>query len=98
MAVGDNVGTFSSVANNGTKDLQPASGIHWTVTTLIPEQGLKTEVYLCDDASGTNKKLIRTIYEDTHALTYQLRNDLWIQLKNVSGATQFLGYMGKETK
>src|SRR5262245_26096761 len=98
MAVGDNIGTFSSVANNGTKAVQPSSSIHWTVTTLICEQGLKTEVYLADDASGTNKKLLETIYTPQHALTYQLRNDLWLELKNVSGSTQFLGFMGKETK
>src|SRR5262245_44393062 len=98
MAIGDNVGTFSSVANNGTKAVQPSSAIHWTITTLVCEQGLKTEVYLADDASGTNKKLVETLYGVRHALTWQLRNDLWLELKNVSGSTQFLGFMGKETK
>jgi hypothetical protein len=98
MAVGDNIGTFSTVAASGVKAVQPSGAVQWTVTTLICEQGKKTEVYLADDASGTNKKLIGTIYAETHALTYQLRNDLWLELKNVDAGAQFLGFMGKETK
>lgn len=99
MAVGDTVTALVSKANNATLDIQPGSGVEWFIHTLVSEQGLKIEVYLVDDAAGTNKKLIDTTTGGSvHGLTYRVTNVGWIQLKNTSGSTQFIGYQGVITK
>lgn len=99
MAVGDTVTAFVSKTNNSTLDIQPAAGVEWLIHTLLAEQGLSTEVYQVDDAAGTNKKKTDTLQGGSvHGLTFRVTNVGWIQLKNVSGSTQFIGYHGVITK
>ena len=99
MAVGDTVTALVSKTNNSTLDIQPSAGVEWFIHTLVSEQGLKIEVYAVDDAAGTNKKLVDTTLGGTlHGLTFRVTNVGWIQLKNTSGSTQFIGYQGVVTK
>jgi cytoskeletal protein RodZ len=99
MATGDSVGTLVSKTNNSTLDIQPGVGAEWFVHSLFSEQGLSMEVYRVDDATGTNKKKTMTLVGgEAQRLTMRVTNDRWIQLKNVSGSTQFIGYEGVITK
>lgn len=99
MAFGDAVGALTSTANNATLDIHPGSGVEWFITSIFSEQGLAIEVYRVDDAAGTNKKkTMTTVGGEVQSLTMRATNDRWIQLKNVSGSTQFIGYEGSISK
>lgn len=98
MAVADAVGTLVSKTNNSTLDIQPGSGAEWFIQNLFSEQGMSIEVYRVDDAAGTNKKKVMTLVGGEVQVGMRATNDRWIQLKNVSGSTQFIGYDGVVTK
>jgi hypothetical protein len=100
MAVGDAVNAFTSTANNANLDVQPGSGVEWFIHTVYGEEALGAyEIWRGDDASFTNSKKVRTVAAgDVHGLTYRVTNAKPMRIKNVSGATQFLGYDGVITK
>ena len=98
MAVGDAVGVIVSKTNNSTLDIKPGAAVEWFIQNLIAEQGLAMEVYRVDDAAGTNKKKTITLVGGEVQVGMRVREDFWIQLKNVSGSTQFIGYDGVITK
>lgn len=104
MAVGDTVTALVSKTNNSTLDIQPGSGVEWFVHTIFSQQQTlgvtpSIEIYQVDDAAGTNKKLTDTFLGGSvHGLTFRVTNIGWIQLKNISGSTQFIGYHAVITK
>lgn len=103
MAVGDAVTALVSKTNNSTLDIQPSSGVEWLIQNLFSEvQAVGTtpsiEVYRVDDAAGTNKKKTMILLGGEVAAVVRVTNVGWIQLKNISGSTQFIGYDGVITK
>lgn len=97
MAVGDTVsyGAYN-VANNGTTDIQPGSGVEVLIHTIETQATKSMEIYRTSD--GTNFILLETITQSAHGLTFRATNTFWLRLKNVSGGTAGNFAEGVQTK
>ena len=99
MPVSAAVNALVSKTNNSTLDIKPGAGAEWLIHTLISEQQASNvtpsiEVYRVDDASGTNKKKTMTLLGGEVETRIHVTENSWVQLKNISGSTQFIGYDG----
>ena len=93
MTVGDTVvGLSASVADDGYMDIQPGSGIEWSIHNIFWADAV--EIYWYDgtntikfDSDGGNGARLNTVLEVT--------NSKYIRVKNVSDAVQNIGYSGR---
>lgn len=95
MAAGDVVSSLTSTANNGTLSAQPGSGVEWVLHNVY--FGGAMELYYTD---GTNSIKIDsdTTLGARLGTVFHVNNTRYIQIKNVSGGTVYLGYDGVITK
>lgn len=92
-AIGDVVTIIPTlVANNLTLDIKPLSGM-WTIHNL--SYGGAMELYKTD---GTNSIKVQSDPSGGGCLSYMLHCTpiSWYQLKNVSGASAYMSYDGKQ--
>lgn len=99
MAVGDQVvGGTHAAASNATLNIQPGVGVEWLITTVGATNGGSLTVNYAAD--GTNF-VIADVYSaggTVHGLQWRLTNSQILQLKNTSGGTADIWYMGVVTK
>jgi len=94
MAVGDSVvGLSASVADAAYMNIQPGSGVKWSIHNLFWANSV--EIYWYD---GTNSILIDSMTGNGARLNTVLEctNTKYLRVKNVAGETQNLGYSGRE--
>lgn len=99
MSVGDSVSDLQSLASDGTLDIQPAVGAEYLIHTIFSGQGKALEVYVAGAGSPTLYALVDSLSGGSaHSLTLRVTNSTYLRLKNVSGGTAYVGYMGVVTK
>lgn len=91
MAVGDNVLSHSSIANNASLTIRPGSGEEWILHNLY--FGGAWELYRTDGTntikvdSGTGVRMLTQLkLKATYSIYYTI--------KNVSGGSVYMGYDG----
>lgn len=96
MAVGDAVASMSAaVANNGTVNIQPGSGVEWVIHNTYYEGAV--EFYIVNGAN-TIKFDSDTTFGARLGAMYHLTNTQYLQIKNVSGGAIDIAYDGIQTK
>jgi hypothetical protein len=95
MAIGDVTIALSPVADDGYLDIQPGPGVEWVIHNILAPIDTAVELYL---SNGTNE-----IKVDEHSagfvdVHFHCTNSIYYRIKNVSGATAYLGYDGVVTK
>jgi len=96
MAVGESVITMSSIANNAYLTIQPSAGTEYMISNIHSNGSI--EIYYSD---GTNRILFEKIITSPYATALQklfTNNTYYIQVKNVSGSTNYIGYSGIQVK
>lgn len=96
MAVGDVVsGLSASVANNGTVNIQPASGVEWVIHNVYYSGAV--ELYTVNGANII-KFDSDTTFGARLGAVFHLNNTQYLQIKNVSGGAINIAYDGVQTK
>lgn len=95
MAIGDVTISLTSVADDGYLDIRPSAGVEWVIHNILAEIGTSVELYM---SNGTNE-----IKVDEHSagfvdVHFHCTNSIYYRIKNVSGASAYLGYDGVVTK
>lgn len=95
MAIGDVTISLASVADDGYLDIRPSAGVEWVIHNILAEIGASVELYM---SNGTNE-----IKVDEHSagfvdVHFHCTNSIYYRVKNVSGASAYLGYDGVVTK
>ncbi len=97
MTVGDSVAAIStSVADNASVDVQPASGVEWILQNVYAAGAV--EIYYTD---GTNTCGVADQLTGAGSLTnmvHRCTNGYYIKIKNVSGGAINIGYSGVISK
>lgn len=96
MSVGDIFATHGSVTNGGYMTIQPSGTTEWGIQNIYIPYGVECELYRTD---GTNEILLYKL-TDTIQFTQPLNSTLsiYFRVKNVSGASAYMGYDGKVSK
>lgn len=94
MAVGDATTGLSSIANNAYLDIQAGIGVEWIIHNIYYPDAV--EIYLTD---GTNE--IKFDFDTSSGArlgyVFHVTNGHYLRVKNVSGATMYIGYDGVVT-
>lgn len=95
MAVGDATVGLSSIASASYLTIQPGAGVEWIIHNLYYPDAV--EIYLSD---GTNEIKFDFDISAGGRLGYvfHVTNTHYLRVKNVSGATMYIGYDGVVTK
>jgi hypothetical protein len=98
MAQGDAVSGWASVASGAYLDVQPGSGVEWSLFAFYSPAEIS--VWHTD---GTHSYQITPVSAaGVPALLNNLglvaTNAKWWRIKNENGSTQYLGYDGRQTK
>jgi hypothetical protein len=99
MAVGDQVvgGTHGAI-NNATLNIQPGAGVEWLITTVGATNGGSLTVNYAVDGANFVAADVYASGGTTHGLQWRLTNSVILQLKNTSGGSADIWYMGVVTK
>jgi Tfp pilus assembly protein FimT len=96
MAVGDvTSGLSASIANNGTVNVQPASGAEWVIHNVYYTGAV--EFYIVNGAN-TIKFDSDTAFGARLGAVFHVNNTQYLQIKNVSGGAINIAYDGVITK
>lgn len=95
MAIGQAVNTFSSVATGSYIDIQPDAGDEWIIHNILVSDSAAIELYYTD---GTNEERVLATTGGFLDYHFHVTNSVYYRVKNVSGATEYIGYDGIVSK
>lgn len=95
MAAGDVKSGLASVASGGFLNIQPPATEEWVIINIFVPSGKSAELYFSD---GTNSVLVESRAGGWVGYSFHVTNALYLRVKNLDTAAQYIGYSGLQTK
>jgi hypothetical protein len=92
-ALNQTVNAYSSIANNAFLTIQPPSTEEWVVFNIYAPVGTSTELYVSDGTTDTKIDTDNT--GGWRNYKFNVANDQFLKVKNVSGSAAYLGFDGR---
>ncbi len=83
------ISSMSSISNGNYLTIQPSVGVEWVIHNILANGNI--ELYKTD---GANQILIASDFESLLMLRLHPNSTYYYEVKNISGATMYIGYDG----
>lgn len=85
------VSLTADVATGNYQAIQPGAGVEWVVHNVFAPNGVQFELYWYN---GTDSVLIGVYSSSLLGYPLSVTNDVYLRIKNTSGATAKFGWSG----